>query len=149
MVVSGQNVVLTLGALLPLLTLAISRRSASLLLLLFVLPVYVVMVGGDPPVIRAALMAAGITIAGVLGRRTPGWIWLLSAATLMVAFEPARATDASFLLSATATAGVLIVAPALRDGLLAALRWPAEGFRPALAEMVATSAGAAACVFPI
>lgn len=147
-VVSGQNVAIALGVLLPLLTLAIPRRQAAVLLLLL-LPAYVVIVGGDPPVIRAALMAAGIAVAGMFGRRTPGWLWLLSAATVMVALDAARATDASFLLSATATAGVLIVAPALRDALLALLRWPGEGVRAALAETVATSAGAAVCVLPV
>lgn len=147
-VVSGQNVAITLGVLLPLLTLVLPRRRAALLLLLL-LPAYVVVVGGDPPVVRAALMAAGIAVAGALGRRTPGWLWLLLAATLMVAHDPSRATDISFLLSATATAGVLVVAPALRDALLAALRWPGEGVRAALAEAVATAAGAAACVLPV
>ncbi len=147
-VVSGQNVAVTLGVLLPLLTLFLPRRRASLLLLLL-LPAYVVIVGGDPPVVRAALMATGITVAGALGRRTPGWIWLLTAATLMVALDPVMATDVSFLLSATATAGVLVVAPALRDALLAMLRWPGEGIRATVAETVATSAGAAACVLPV
>ncbi|TAJ21989.1 MAG: ComEC/Rec2 family competence protein, partial [Dehalococcoidia bacterium] len=147
-VVSGQNVAITLGVLLPLLTLALPRRRASLLLLLS-LPAYVVIVGGDPPVVRAALMAAGITIAGVLGRRTPGWLWLLFAATLMVGLDPSKATDVSFLLSATATAGVLVVAPPLRDALLAGLRWDGEGVRGALIETVAAAAGASACVLPI
>ncbi len=147
-VVSGQNVAITLGVLLPLLTLFLPRRRASLLLLLL-LPAYVVVVGGDPPVVRAALMAAGIAVAGALGRRTPGWLWLLLAAALMVTLDPPRATDVSFLLSASATAGVLVVAPALRDALLALLRWPGEGLRGALAETVATAAGAAACVLPV
>lgn len=147
-VVSGQNVAITLGVLLPLLTLILPRRRGALLLLLS-LPAYVVIVGGDPPVIRAALMAAGVTVAGALGRRTPGWLWLLLAATLMVAHDPSMATDVSFLLSATATAGVLVVAPAIRDALLAALRWPGEGVRATLGETVATAAGAAACVLPV
>ncbi|MBM4410590.1 MAG: DUF4131 domain-containing protein [Chloroflexi bacterium] len=147
-VVSGQNVAITLGVLLPLVTLVLPRRRAALLLLLL-LPAYVVTVGGDPPVARAALMAAGIAVAGALGRRTPGWLWLLLAAALMVAHDPSMATDISFLLSETATVGVLVVAPALRDALLAALRWPGAGARATLAETVATAAGAAACVLPV
>lgn len=147
-VVSGQNVAIALGVLLPLLTLALPRRRAAMLLLML-LPAYVMVVGGDPPVVRAALMAAGVVVAEALGRRTPGWLWLLLAATLMVAHDPSAATDVSFLLSATATAGVLVVAPALRNALLAALRWPDEGVRAALIETVATSAGAAACVLPV
>ncbi|TAK76974.1 MAG: ComEC family competence protein [Dehalococcoidia bacterium] len=147
-VVSGQNVAVALGVLLPLLTLALPRRRAAMLLLLL-LPAYVAVVGGDPPVVRAALMAAGLVVAGALGRRTPGWLWLLLAATLMVGHDPSSATDVSFLLSATATAGVLVVAPALRNAALAALRWPDEGVRAALVETVATSAGAAACVLPV
>lgn len=53
------------------------------------------------------------------------------------------------LALATATAGVLVVAPALRDALLVALRWPGEGVHAALAETIATAAGAAACVLPV
>ncbi len=147
-VVSGQNVSITLGLLLPLLTLAIPRRRAALLLLLL-LPAYVVIVGGDPPVVRAAIMAAGVVVASALGRRTPGWLWLLVAATLMVALDPAMAVDVAFLLSATATAGVIVVAPALRDALLALLHWPSEGARAAAAETVGTAAGAALCVLPV
>ena len=102
-VVSGQNVALLLGLGIAVLTLAIPRRRAAITLLLF-LPLYVVLVGADPPVVRAAVMAVGIVIASAMGRRTPGWIYLVYAAALMLAWDPLLARNVAFQLSATATA---------------------------------------------
>ena len=87
-VVSGQNIALLVGILVAALTLAVSRRTASWVALLTLFP-YVVFVGADPPVVRAALMAVGITAGGILGRRTPGWLYLLYAVALDAGVEPA------------------------------------------------------------
>ena len=114
----GQNVALLLGVAVALLTLVMARRRAALLTLLGLLIPYVLLVGADPPVVRAAIMAVGIVIASVLGRRTPGWIYLVYATTSMVAWDPLYARDVAFQLSATATAGVIVLAPALTEATL-------------------------------
>lgn len=147
-VVSGQNVAMLLGFGVALLTLVVSRRRASLALLALLFP-YVAFVGADPPVVRAAVMAVGIVIAGAMGRRTPGWIYLVYAAALMVAWSPSLANDVAFQLSGTATAGVMVVAPTLKHAMLARLRWPDSGGRAALVEMVATALGATLAVLPV
>ena len=147
-VVSGQNVALLLGSAIALLTLALSRRRAAALALLL-LPAYVVLVGAEPPVVRAALMAVGIALAQAAGRRTPGWVYLLYALAAMLAWDPQLARDVAFQLSATATAGVLLLAPPLRALAVAALRVSPGGVLAALLELAATATGAALAVAPV
>lgn len=146
-VVSGQNVALLIGVLVAGLTALMSRRRAALLALPL-LPAYVVITGGDPPVVRAALMAVGIVLAGAVGRRTPGWIYLSYAVAIMLAVNPLLTRDVSFQLSATATAGVMLIAPPLRDALLAALH-PRGGLSTAIIAASATASGASLAVLPV
>ena len=148
-VVSGQNVALLLGIAIALLTLRLPRRRAALVALFALLVPYVLLVGADPPVVRAAIMAVGIVIASVLGRRTPGWIYLVYAAALMVAWDPLYARDVAFQLSATATAGVIIVAPALTEAALARFAWPPGGLRGTFVELGATATAATLAVLPV
>lgn len=147
-VVSGQNVALLLGISVGLLTALMSRRVASLLAL-GLLPAYVIFVGAEPPLVRAAVMAVAVVAAGVTGRRTPGWIYLAYAAGLMLALDPALVRDVAFQLSACATAGITVVAPSMRDAILS--RWPAltSPGRAAVVEMTATATGAALAVLPV
>ncbi|HJM89998.1 MAG TPA: DNA internalization-related competence protein ComEC/Rec2 [Dehalococcoidia bacterium] len=147
-VVSGQNVALLLGTAIALLTAVISRRRASLLTLAL-LPGYLVLVGFDPPVVRAAIMAVGLSIAGVAGRRTPAWIYLLYAAAIMLAIDPLLARDVAFQLSMSATAGVMVLAPAIRDRLLTVAGWSADGMRSTLVEALSLATGAALAVLPV
>ena len=148
LVVSGQNVALLLGTAVALLGAVLSRRRAALLVLLL-LPGYVVLVGAEPPVVRAAIMAVGIAIAAATGRRTPAWIYLLYAVALMLALRPLLVHDVAFQLSATATAGVLLVAPPLRDWASARLALPQTGLGPALIEAGAVAFAAALAVLPV
>lgn len=147
-VVSGQNIAMLLGVAIALLAPVISRRRAAIATLALLFP-YVVLVGGDPPVVRSAIMAVGIALAAVTGRRTPGWVYLLDAVAIMLAVDPLLARDVAFQLSATATAGVMVIAPALRDGLFARFPRAAEDGRAALVEVAATATGAALAVLPV
>ena len=146
--VSGQNVAVLLGVTIGLLTAVVSRRIASLLALLL-LPAYVLLTGADPPVVRGALMAAGIAVAGVAGRRTPAWIYLAYAVALMLAFDPLLALDLAFQLSATATAGVVLLAPVLRTFAVSALRLSEASPLAALVDAVATTTSASLAVLPL
>jgi competence protein ComEC len=148
-VVSGQNIALLLGMAMAVLAVWLPRRQAALVALFGLLIPYVVLVGADAPVVRAAVMSVGIVIASVLGRRTPGWIYLVYAAALMVAWEPLYAVDVAFQLSATATAGVIVVAPALTEQALARFGWAAGGYRGAFVELSATATAATVAVLPV
>ena len=147
-VVSGQNVALLLGTAVALLTAVMSRRRAALLTLAL-LPGYVLLVGADPPVVRAAIMAVGIAVAMASGRRTPGWVYLLYASALMLALDPRLPRDVAFQLSMSATAGVMLLAPPLRDAVLVRAGWDSGGWRSALVEAAATAASAALAVAPV
>ncbi len=147
-VVSGQNVAVLIGIAIAVLTAVVSRRTASLVALVL-LPAYVAFVGADPPVVRAAIMAVAVVAAGVTGRRTPAWIYLVYAAGLMLVVQPSLVRDVAFQLSATATAGITTLAPALRDAVLA--RFPALSppGRAAAVAVTATATGAAVAVLPV
>jgi competence protein ComEC len=107
------------------------------------------LVGAEPPVVRAAIMASGIALASVAGRRTPGWVYLLYAAAIMLAIDPLLARDVAFQLSMSATAGVMLIAPPLRDTALGALAWEERRVRAAIVEVAATATGAALAVVPV
>ena len=148
LVVSGQNVALLLGTAVALLTAALPRRRAALTALAL-LPGYVVLVGAEPPVVRAAIMAVGVALASATGRRTPGWIYLAYALAIMLALRPLLVRDVAFQLSASATAGVMLIAPPLRDRAIARLGLGGSGLLPALAEAGAVALGAALAVLPV
>ncbi len=147
-VVSGQNIALVLSTLASVLAVALSRRTAALAAL-GVLPGYVLLVGAEPPVVRAAIMAVGVTVGQLTGRRTPGWVFLLYAVAAMLALEPALIESVSFQLSASATWGVIVLAPLLRDLVSRALRVPDSGLAFALVEVTATATAALAAVLPV
>ena len=147
-VVSGQNVAMLLGTAVALLTAVVSRRAAGVLALAL-LPGYVILVGLDPPVVRAAIMAVGIAVAAVDGRRTPAWIYLVYASALMLAVDPTLARDVAFQLSVSATVGVMLLAPPLRDLVLNLAGGGVGGLRAALVEGAATATGAAVAVLPV
>lgn len=147
-VVSGQNVAVLVGITVALLTAVLSRRTASLLALLL-LPAYVLLTGADPPVVRGALMGAGIAIAGVVGRRTPAWIYLAYAVALMLVFDPLLALDLAFQLSAAATAGVVLLAPVLKTLAISALGLREASPLTALIDAIATTTSASLAVLPL
>ena len=148
LVVSGQNIALLLGTAVGLLSAVVARRQAALIALAL-LPGYVVLTGAEPPVVRAAIMAVGIAIAAISGRRTPGWIYLVYALALMLALRPLLIRDVAFQLSATATAGVLLIAPPLRDRILARLGVAPGGLAAGFAEGAAVAVGASLAVLPV
>ena len=148
LVVSGQNIALLLGTAVGLLGAVVARRQAALIALAL-LPGYVVLTGAEPPVVRAAIMAVGIAIAAISGRRTPAWIYLAYAVALMLALRPLLIGDVAFQLSATATAGVLLIAPPLRDRALARLGAAPGSLAAGFTEAAAVAVGASLAVLPV
>lgn len=70
---------------------------------------YVQLVGAQPSVLRAAVMAAGVLVGISLGRRTaPVSALALSVIVLLIA-DPWLATDFGFALSVAATFGLLVL----------------------------------------
>ncbi|HEU4758565.1 MAG TPA: ComEC/Rec2 family competence protein, partial [Dehalococcoidia bacterium] len=150
--VSGQNVALIAGLLLAVLAWLVGRRPAAWLSLAGIAG-YAVLVGGQPSVLRAAVMGGLYVVAAALGRQSSGAIGLALAGAAMTALEPQLARDVSFQLSFAATLGLITMTPLLRDRIQAALgRWPAAAdfplARPAV-EMLAVTLAAIAFTLPI
>ncbi|KKT37502.1 MAG: internalization-related competence protein ComEC/Rec2 protein [Candidatus Collierbacteria bacterium GW2011_GWF1_44_12] len=109
-VASGYNVMLVAGTLMSGLFWLLKRSRAMIFTLVSVV-LYTLLAGGDPPVVRAAIMAGVLLIGGVLGRKSVSWWSLLLAGWVMVMIEPEILTNASFQLSMGASVGLMIVYP--------------------------------------
>ncbi len=122
--VSGQNVAIVAALLIATLAWAIGRRPAAWLSL-FAIAGYAVLVGGQPSVVRAALMGAVYVIAIVSGRQSTGWVALLLVAAGMTVHDPRIVEDVSFQLSFAATLGLTTLAGPLRERFEALVAlWP-------------------------
>jgi competence protein ComEC len=121
--VSGANCAIVIGGVFLLLKRSGSRRFTTLSLSLLALVLYVVVVGFEPSVIRAAVMASVVLLCSFAGRRVPPTIALSWAVILVLSLWPGMVTSLGFWLSVTATAAILLIAPALYKKLSA--RMPA------------------------
>jgi len=96
--VSGQNVVLVAAFVIAVLAWAIGRRRAAWAALGAVI-VYALLVGGQPSVIRAAIMGSLYVLAIALGRQNTAVITVALAAGIMTVIDPQVVHDVSFQLS--------------------------------------------------
>ena len=114
-VISGSNVALVTGVLMALGIWAFGKRGA-LWPTLGGLAFYALLVGGDAAVMRAALMGSLFVIATVLGRRSTALVSLAAACLFMTLWNPLMLWDVGFQLSSAATAGLILIGPALTGG---------------------------------
>jgi competence protein ComEC len=75
---------------------------------------YTVLVGAQPPVVRAAIMGVIALPAYLLGRRLIGIHVLAFTAAIMVFFTPSLPLDVSFQLSFLATLGIMVFTDPLK-----------------------------------
>lgn len=106
-VISGSNV-----ALIAMVFLAIGKRifgqRHAIWATLLAIAAYSLLVGGDPAVLRAALMGSLVVIAGTLGRRSTALVSLAFACWIMTLVNPLTVWDVGFQLSSAATAGLIL-----------------------------------------
>jgi len=120
--VSGSNCAIVVGLVyLIAVRLRFGRRGRTIASLI-ALVLYVLLVGPDPSVLRAAVMSASVILAIALGRRAFALNALSLAALILLIADPWLAVEFGFGLSVLATAGILLLAPALAEKL--ALRMP-------------------------
>jgi len=113
--VSGQNVVLLAGGVLGLSLLFGIPRAWGHVAALAAIGAYVLAVGPQPSVIRAAVSGTAVSIAWLASRERDSWHVLLLAAVGLLAWSPYAVFDAGFQLSFAAVAAIfLAVGPALR-----------------------------------
>jgi len=127
-VVSGQNVSLLAGILLEITVFFFKRRLAILLASLGII-LYVIMVGGEPPVMRAGLMALGFYLGQFLGKDTHLYSILFFTVIFMLLLSPLILFDISFQLSLAATLGIVFIYPLFkRNDRLFILPFLSQGF---------------------
>ncbi|MHA4850648.1 ComEC/Rec2 family competence protein [Rhodococcus sp. MSC1_016] len=141
--VSGANVSILLGAVLLLVRALGLGPRAGAVLAAGALVAFVVVARPSPSVLRAAAMGSVALLALVSGRRKQAVPALAAGVIVLLMCFPALAVDFGFLLSVTATAALIVVAPVWVD-LLVERRWPR-----AAAEMVAVAVAAFAVTAPI
>lgn len=117
-VASGYNIMLVGGTVLSVSFWIMKRKWASLVAILAML-FYALEAGGDPPVIRAVIMAGAVFGAALIGRKALSWWILLVTGWMMVLIEPWLLVSVSFQLSMAASVGLMIVEPVMRKMLSA------------------------------
>jgi competence protein ComEC len=119
--ISGANIVVVIRVLTGLFTPALGKRRAGGLTMSGV-ALYAVFVGGEPTVVRAAIMGGLALLATQSGRKAHGLTSLAFSIWLMTLWNPAVLWDVSFQLSAAATAGLILFSDNLTYRLENALR---------------------------
>jgi competence protein ComEC len=118
--VSGFNVALVATTVWALLTLARAPRRVTALGALLVVVGFATVVGAQPSVLRATLMAVLVLVAVIVEREASVLNGLALAAVAILAVRPAELHDPGFQLSFAATAGI-VLAPLPRSWLLGGL----------------------------
>jgi competence protein ComEC len=140
LVVSGWHLSLVAGLLTGLAAHLRLGRGASFWVALAGIWLYALFVGATPTVLRAALMASLIVLAGSTSRKAEPWTLLLAACLALTLWEPQMLWDVGFQLSALATASLFAFSAPLHRWLehLPALRW--SGARAVTSTLAATLA---------
>lgn len=109
--VSGANLAIVCGAVYLLLRKLRAGPRAAAVGAMVALVGFVVLVGPEPSVLRAAVMGAVALLALVLGRERSAVPSLAAAVLVLVLIDPALGAEPGFALSVTATAALVLVAP--------------------------------------
>jgi competence protein ComEC len=115
--VSGQNVVLLASGVLGLFFVVGIGRAYAHVAALAAIGAYVLAVGPQPSVLRAAVAGAAVSVAWLSGRLRDAWHVLLVAACVLLAWNPYTLFDAGFQLSFGAVVAIFVVGGPLRREL--------------------------------
>lgn len=133
-VASGMNVTLVAGFLTGLFGYFLKRQWATIASLGGVV-FYTALAGFEPPIVRASIMSGLALTAQGFGRQNWGVLSLFLAGYIMLLIKPSLISDLGFQLSFLATAGLLLVKPALSK--LERLPLLGESFTTTLAAQLA------------
>ena len=115
--VSGSNCAIVVGMVYLIAVALRFGRTGRTVISLTALGLYVLLIGPDPSVLRAGVMAASVIVMIALGRRTWALNALAIAAIILLVADPWLAVEFGFGLSVLATAGILLLAPAMSEKL--------------------------------
>jgi competence protein ComEC len=105
---SGQNIALVIGLVLALTLVTGGNRVHGALASLFAIPLYVLVVGGGPSIVRAGIMGELAVLGWLLGRGRDMWHLLVVSAALIVWIWPGAHRSLGFQLSYACVAGLLL-----------------------------------------
>ncbi len=121
--ISGFNIAVVAGAIGWALS-RLFRRYVAIAITCGLIGLYTILVGAEPPVMRATIMGVLGALAIILGRRAHGMTSLAAATWLMTLWDPFALWDASFQLSFLATWGLIGFAERGQQALASiAVRW--------------------------
>jgi competence protein ComEC len=132
---SGMNVAFFTGAVMFSLG-AFLKRQLALILSVFAVVFYSFLVGFEPSILRASIMAIIAFTASFFGRQTLAVLALFATGFVMLLWRPSYLFDVGFQLSFVATLGILIIGQVL--GKLERLGALAEDFKTTLSAQLAT-----------
>lgn len=142
--VSGGNTSIVVGAVLLIATLIGLGLYARVAAAGLALGAFVVIVGPQPSVLRASVMAVVALLAVITGSRRTGLHALAFAVVLLIVLSPALASSWGFALSVAATAGLIVLAAPL------VTRWGQGGrLRRAVVAALALTIGAQIATLPL
>lgn len=98
------------------------RRWRALIATALVVGLYALLAGGDPPVLRAAVMGVLVLLGQALGRRSNGLTSLSFTGAVLCLISPDLPWDVSFQLSFAATLGLVLYAGPLQAAFQRFLR---------------------------
>jgi competence protein ComEC len=139
--VSGTHVAILVGGVLGACALLRVGARGRRRVLLVVLVAFAFLTRFEPSVLRAGTMGLVVLLAGARGLPRDARHGLAGAVLLLVLLDPMLAGSLGLLLSASAAAGVLLIAPVVRDRLH---RVPRR-----LAEVLGVTIGAQVAVVPL
>lgn len=126
--VSGANCSLILGGFILLARTMRLARPAAAAFAVCGLSAFVLMVGPDASVLRAAVMGAVGLVALVGGLRGRSLTFLCLAAAILLLLDPTMAANVGFLLSVLATLGIVLLASPIASWIPSPVpRWLAAG----------------------
>ncbi|ETT58960.1 DNA internalization-related competence protein ComEC/Rec2 [Paenibacillus sp. FSL R7-277] len=109
--ISGMHVAVYVGVILVLLRRCRLTRETALTVTLLLVPVYVLLSGAGPSVIRAGIMSMIALQAARLGMLKDGLNILAASALMMLVWNPYLLLSVSFQLSFLVTAGLMVYTP--------------------------------------
>ena len=115
--VSGQNIAFLAAGVYGLAWLVRLPRVARELLIVVVIGAYVLAVGWQPSVIRAAVAGGLASLAWLASRPRDRWHFLALGALVLMAWMPTSALEPGFQLSFAAVAAIFLAVPRVRTSL--------------------------------
>lgn len=122
--VSGENFAIISAFVLWLMQWFLRKLKPRIIVTSFVLIGFIYLVRPSPSVLRASIMTAVLLIARARGERSSALPSLGFAISALILIDPFQAIDPGFALSVGATAGILLLAPYLRELIPEAIAIP-------------------------